>query len=413
MAMRIDNYGWYLIAAANLAMAVLIGSTITSFGLFVAPVATEYGLSRADVHTAFGLTTIGSALISPILGRTLDRFALRPMMMAAAVVFGSSLCALGLLHSPIIGAAIILFPLSFGFEAAGASTFPVLLVRWFKAYRARALALTFLGGAVGAVTVTPAMALAIEYAGWRPTLVALGPIAGAILLVIGWTMREQPRPDTDPKSSGLDPEAAELATSEPVRMGTFLAMRQFWWIALASAISAGAAGATLTTLVPFGQDAGLTLLDATALVSVAAVATVVGKVLVVLIGDAFEKATILAAVFLATSLFNLALYWSDSYATMLAAVALLGLAGGTVVPVYMALLAERFDAASFGSVRGLMVPISCVLGIAMARLAGGVYDHTGSYDAVFAIFAGAYAAAAIFMLAVRFDAIASSNTRMA
>ena len=108
-----------MVAVSALVYMLLLGSTYSAFGLFVLPVSAEFKLSRADINTALILVSMGSAVMSPFLGRLLDRFSSKRIMMISAVVFGLSLVGLGLSHSLWVNAAVLVVPLAAAFEGLG------------------------------------------------------------------------------------------------------------------------------------------------------------------------------------------------------------------------------------------------------------------------------------------------------
>jgi len=92
-------YGWVIVGLAALTYMVIYGSTFAAFGLFVLPVSEDFGLSRADMNTAFVVLNVGIAVSSPLIGRLLDYFPVRRIMMICAALLGLSLATLGLSHS--------------------------------------------------------------------------------------------------------------------------------------------------------------------------------------------------------------------------------------------------------------------------------------------------------------------------
>ena len=65
---------------------------------------------------------------------------------------------------------------------------------------------------------------------------------------------------------------------------------------------------------------------------------------------------------------------------LIATALILGVALSVVAPVYIALMADRFGLAAFGTVRGLMVPVMSLVGAVSVRFIGEVYDRTGGYE---------------------------------
>ena len=87
---------------------------------------------------------------------------------------------------------------------------------------------------------------------------------------------------------------------------------------------------------------------------------------------------------------------------LLCAAALMGVTSGTIPPIYQALVPDRFGLASFGTVRGMIVPITAGTGAVAVRFIGEVFDRTGGYDIGFMVFVAADLLAAALIFATRY-----------
>lgn len=119
------------------------------------------------------------------------------------------------------------------------------------------------------------------------------------------------------------------------------------------------------------------------------------------LGDRFERVTLLAVLFLAVALVSGGLILGDGYPSLLACALCLGLAAGATSPAFLALIADRFGAASFGTANGAATFIIAVSGAACLRFAGEAYDYTGTYDLMFVTFMGLGIVSAMVMYATR------------
>ena len=62
-------FGWIVVFVGAIIMMLVMGTTVSVFGLYVLPVSSEFGLSRADVNSGFALMNLGGAVIAPLVGR--------------------------------------------------------------------------------------------------------------------------------------------------------------------------------------------------------------------------------------------------------------------------------------------------------------------------------------------------------
>lgn len=132
-------------------------------------------------------------------------------------------------------------------------------------------------------------------------------------------------------------------------------------------------------------DAGLGTVQAASLISAFSTGLLGGILLVAYIGDRVNRVVLLSGMYALLGAMITALLISQSFLLLLAVCAGLGLSGSTT-PVYQALIADRFGPASFGTVRGLMVPIMALMAAVGMRFSGEIFDRTGGYDLMLYIF---------------------------
>ena len=92
---------------------------------------------------------------------------------------------------------------------------------------------------------------------------------------------------------------------------------------------------------------------------------------------------------------------AGTFAALVTLTIVLGLTTSVIAPIFYTLLADRFGLANFGTVRGIMAPVTAIMGAVGLRFIGEMHDATGNYDLGFRILAGVAIAASILMLASR------------
>jgi MFS family permease len=399
-------YGWYVVALATVIYMLMVGATFSAFGLYVLPVSAEFGLSRADINTALILMNLGNAGLAPFIGRLLDRVPAKRIMIVCALLMGLSFVVLSLSRSLWLSAAVLALSLPAAYLGAGTLTMTVLLARWFTVQRGRAIALAAIGMSLGNITVAPLVGHLIEVEGWRTALLTSGGLVSAVLLVVSLLLRERPGPgDVEPGRAAV-PVGARAAATSPAKVGAILRSAQFWSLSLGAAL-AMAVGQTLAiTLTPLAIGGGLTTAQGASLISVMGGGAIGGGLLLAVIADKVDRINLLTGLFLLAGLLNAALLADHSYMLLAACAGLLGLSLGMATPAFYALLADRFGAASFGTERGMTMPILAAFGMIAIRLAGEVFDRTGSYDLLFSAFIAAQVAAAGLIFLTRFASAA-------
>ncbi len=396
-------YGWTIVAISVLTLSLAIGASIQAFGLFVLPVSAELHLTRAQVNTGAILFNIGMAVVGPVLGRILDTQSARLVMIASALLFGGSMVVLGLSSSVWLSAAVIVVPLAIAAVGAGTVTSPTLVARWFSAYRGRAMAIAMIGVSLGPVIVVPLIGLLIEAVGWRKALVVEGLFIGAVLLLLALLVREKPGPgDVEVRggSGEATGAAAEAGDGMPLLgIGALLRLPQFWTISLSVALAFGILQVVIVSLVPYGQGLGLSLSQGASLMSMYGASAIAGALLLAWLGDRFDRLWLLVALIALFALAGASLLLAGDYLVLLACTGTFGLIGGMITPAFLALLADRFGAASFGTANGTASFLSTVVSAGFILAAGEMFDRTGSYQLTFLSMGAVGLAAALILLA--------------
>jgi MFS family permease len=207
-------YGWIIIAVTFVTMAIGVNAR-TSFSLFFPPIIDEFGWERGVTAGAFSFGFLVSAAVSPLIGRTMDRFGPRTVM-----ELGVALMAAGLLLAPLttqpwhlyltIGVMVGAGSVCLGYS--GQSQF---LPNWFNRRRGLAIGLAFAGVGVGSITLLPWVQHMIEHTGWRTACTAMGIMVLVVLAPINLLLRKRPQ------DLGLEPDgdAAPTAAAKPIGIG--------------------------------------------------------------------------------------------------------------------------------------------------------------------------------------------------
>lgn len=386
-------YGWIIVLVTVLYYIVIIGATYSSFSVFVLPVSADMDLSRAEINTTVILLSAGSALLAPFIGRILDRLPARPIMIVSSVLIGASLVGLSLSNSPWLSAVIIGLPLAIGYVGAGSMTMSVLIARWFVTQRGRAMALSSMGTSFATIAVPPVVGLLVNLYNWRVALGLVGLVVTASLVALAFLVRERPGPGDfeggRTATVGIPAHSESLAPESPASVRDLLAMPLFWTLGLGVAVMLGVLQALSISIVPLAVERGVTALQATSLISLFGVGAFCGISAFATVADKIDRLVLLTWLSCVLVLLSGLLFVSEGYLTLATWAFLLGVTSGPVAPAFFALLADRFGAASFGTVRGLMTPVMAIVGMAAIRLAGEIFDRAGGYDFMILAFAGA------------------------
>src|SRR5882672_11367492 len=95
-------HGWWVVLVAAVGLSLSYGPIIvTTFGVFFKPLSQEFGWSRAEVSLAFSLATLVGSGAVLVVGRLVDRFGARKVILPSVVLFGLGVLSLSSL-SPFL-----------------------------------------------------------------------------------------------------------------------------------------------------------------------------------------------------------------------------------------------------------------------------------------------------------------------
>ena len=196
-------YGWVIagngVAVSLSARTVMAVATIS---VFVVPMTQSMGWSVGMFSGAVSLGGLVAVVISPIIGRLLDKF-------GAGAILGVGSFATGALA---IGLAFVAHPLAFYFLCVpGRMIFsgplemglPTAVSNWFIRRRPVGLAVDHIGKGVGLVIVPWAMTLIITEYDWRTAWMTLGILALALGVIPSLLLVAR-----RPEDMGLEPDPA-------------------------------------------------------------------------------------------------------------------------------------------------------------------------------------------------------------
>ena len=403
-------YGWVIVVVMALSAAASMAKGTLNFGLFVKPMGDDLGLGRAAFGWAQTARRGAGALSYPIAGPLIDRFGSRVILPVAATMTGLAL--IGLAYISHEWQLILLFAGMglVGMSGPGALAMSVPVLKWFVTNRGRALAIMSLGIPVGALLILPFTEHLIETVGWQTAWMILAIIGmGVIIPLAAIFVRRRPEDigllpdgDTEPDSERNDSETSDevsWSVSEAARTSTL------WRLVIV--FSAASLGAGMVDLhrIPAFMDRGLdpSLVSfATAFNAVCAGAATFAFGMMV----RYIPVRILGAVgFVMLALASGMTIYADNIPFMFASMAIFGLGNGGMMFLQDFIWADYFGRENVGSIRGLVNPISLVVGGLGPPIAGHVHDIVGTYDSVW------WTAVALLLLAAMLTAATTAPRR--
>lgn len=371
------NYRWYVVALTLVNQAISVGILVYSFALFVVPWLSEFGISRSQVMVAIFLMQLTGGIFSPLVGRFLDQYSVKNM-----VVFGAFSMGTGLLLSSTVSAhwQIILIHttlLPIGMTLCGTLSSQTLVGKWFTTQRGIAIGISAAGTSIGGFLFPLLTAELISEFDWRTTLQILGVIAIVLLVPLNLLVLRVPVPErTAPEGSQFDPQYRLWTSREILRTRMF-------WIPIAGLLPINASFAAVQfNLGAYVADLGYEQLLAAQLISIGSISMILGKFVFGGLADRLDHRYLFWGMAISIVLALLLYQGGPSRTELMLAAVLQGIATGGVMPMTGNAYASRFGTLAFGRVLGL-VTMFTMMGSFGSLLSGWLFDLTNTYDYVF------------------------------
>ena len=375
----------------------------TVFGLFLIPIATEFGWPRAGVSFVLLIIAIAGAIGYPIVGRLIDRYGARPVILTGNVLFAASVASVSLAEASRIQfySAYALI----GITAAIPSSvmFTKVIAGWFDQRRGLFLGIAGgLGNGIGAALSPLFVYALISSYGWRAGFQGIG----AAIILIGFPvlyllLRDPPQGVSRSATEHLE-KTAGLSLAEALKTSTF------WIILAAIALGAGCMTAIFAHVVPMLLDRGVSARQATTVLATFSLVTAGWQIGMGYMLDRIPRPWIAAPFYLLALAGLILLESTSSYPLLLLSGMLMGLGLGTEYGVLPYFLSRYFGTRHYGAISGSMYGVIVLTQGLTPFLMDLVFDVTGNYDiAIIAICVGLVLGAILITRLLPFHAVLS------
>ncbi len=402
-------YGWWIVIATFITLFVATGFIFYSYGVFLEPIQKEFGASRFAVAMGLTLMNTAMALAAPFLGRFIDTWSVRRLMMIGCVSLGVGFFLAA--HITALWQFYVLIGtfLALGVVSIGQLSSTALVSNWFVRRRGAALGIATTGVSMSGMVMAPVTSYFVVNYGWRDTFLIFGALSVGALLPIVWVFVI-----SRPEDIGLNPDGARVSLNDDLgahgpmprftsNFSTLATLRNatFWAITLCIGFNFFAMAATLIHMIPHAHDLGITRIQASYILTVSAGVGVVGKILFGFVADYVDARLALVLCLAFQAVATLLFLPATTYHELLIAGAIFGFGMGGVVPLWGSLVGDYFPRPVFGRVMGLMSPCMLPIQASGVPIAGLIHDATGDYHAAFIVFVIAYAVAGLCLVFVR------------
>lgn len=343
----------------------------------------------SGLYTAGSLTAAGFMVF---IGRALDRWGARVMLVGLGVLFGLTALLMSQVQHQVhlyVGFAALRI-LGQGSLTMVPST---LVAIWFIRKRGKATALMSVGMALSHATFPILIHLLINWVGWRGAWVGLALVIWIIIILPSLLLVRR-----SPESVGLAPDGQvsanpddELRVGQPASeinftLGQALKTRSLWLLLFtgmsASLISTGLTFHQISVMASRGLDSGVA---ASVFIAIGP-CSLAGALTAGILVDRFPSRFVLAAVQVLLFISMLWVFIITSHLHALVYGAMLGFTGGLGMTAMTVVWANYYGRKHLGSIRGVGTA-SMVASAALGPLPFGyIFDATGSYELAILIF---------------------------
>lgn len=412
------HYGWFIVGGALLSQLAIIGFFTYSFSLLVLPLQTSFGVSRTEVMYTMSFTTILGLFLAPTIGFMADKYSIRWLMISGAVIFGGGLFALSMTQTLLQFALVFGVVMALSSQLLGPLCGSATISRWFTENRGRALGLAATGSSLGGMLLP---ALFVHWLGdngnWRSALQNLS--YGVLLTVLPYLlifMRDVDEQNATEKGLSVENNSNEKAGVKPsseqndYSLKNIIKHPSYWIVGITLALLFSAYSALLANLSPYLSGQNLEKDTVAQVIMMLAITGLIGKIIFGYAADKINLRLALSITQAAVIAGLVLLAINPSYTVICAAIILLGLATGGMLPVWGALLAAIFGTASYGRVMGLMMPLIALIVMPGYSMAGYLFDQSGSYRLCFIIFSSLIAISMPLLLLLKLPAEDRTDT---
>jgi MFS family permease len=389
-------YGWTIIGVTFVTMAIGVNAR-TAFSLLFSPILDEFGWERGVTAGAFSFGFLVAAVMSPLIGRMMDRSGPRLVMEIGVVLMAGGLLLAPLTTQPWHLYLTIGVMVGGGSICLGYSGQSLFLPNWFIRQRGLAIGIAFAGVGIGSVTMLPWVQWMIETSGWRTSCVAMGLMVLIVLAPINLLLRKRPediglQPDGDGAVGSVHKPVSNVVDRDWTAIDWTLARAirtaRFWWIAGGFFCGLYVWYAVQVHQTKFLLDIGFSRNVAAWALGLVSLLGVPGQIYFGHLSDRIGREWVWTISGIGFAICNLTLILMaqmPSLALVGVMVLTQGVLGYACTSIMGAVVQEIFQGRHYGSIFGTLMLAALAGGAAGPFVTGVLHDHFGNYTLAFSM----------------------------
>ena len=350
----------------------VIGFIFYCFPLMFNALERDLGASQSQLSGALSIWFVSSAIASIFLGRLLDKFSIKKIMMIGGVIFSLGLFSISFVQSSFSLLLIYGTLLAVGGPALGNLSVTKLVANWFEKNAGMALGIAAIGISFSGVVLPLLVDPLIDLIGWRSVYIVFGLIVIFLLIpLVRYLVIDTPEEVGQFKDNLIEKPSEEF--QDLMEIKDFFKHNIFWIISLAFAFQFLAMGGVLLHLPLHSESQGfletwtvlgLPIKQTVLAYSIAALGGVVGKVFFGYLMDRLSANIPVMIMMAMQSIGIFGLTLIDNYLLFTLFCFIFGLGFGGAMVLMSASFLKAFGSQNLGSVRGIsaliIVPVQPV-----------------------------------------------------
>lgn len=356
MAERTIQNRWWAVFTTFVAGIVSSGAIMVfATGIYLKPIGQELHFGRGVFSSALALANIMTAFATPVLGRLIDRYGMRIVMLPVIVFFAASTASLSFLTGSVT-LLMVMFAIQGFFACVQTPTgYSKMVTARFDDKRGLALGIGLSGVGLGTILIPQYSRILLQHYGWRASYVGLGLaifiLAFTPVAIFFGEPDEMKRDREVIKAGGKadNPNLPGITLSEAIRTP------KYWSMIIGIFLLLTVTNGVLVHMVPMLTDRGISLTIAVAAMSIGGMALIVGRLIA---GYTLDKifAIYIVVFFLILPMIGVGLLISGVGGKLLTlAVVIMGLSLGAEFDLMAFLVSRYFGVRSFGALYGFLL----------------------------------------------------------
>jgi MFS family permease len=404
-------YGWWVLGA-TFVLGVLSGGIFShSNAIFFGPIKRDLGLNSTQTSLIFSLVRAEGSFAGPIVGRFVDKFGARPMIIFGGLLASAGFMALSWVHNYVLFVVIFVGMVGVGKSSGLGQVLISAVNRWFIRRRSLAMSICITGFASGGAVLLPLISIGVSTIGWRDVMLYSGIFMAVVVVPLALLVRHSP------EQMGIEPDLPrpEDDTATQTSLVDFtvrqaLRTRSYWILFTGSVLRITMWGAISVHAVEMFVWKGMSQGEAGLMFSLMFFLSIPMRLAAGYLGDHIPLQPMMGGGMVAAGLAVVAMLVMDGNTAVYLFVVLMAVEQGGSTLNWVA-LGNFFGRTSFATLMGI-ISTAFNLGMLVSPIyAGYMFDRTGSYTVVLISFLPIYLASGVlFLMTQKPEAPVSTRT---